>query len=96
MHSVAAQRTQSLVQVCQENAADGSVQAVELYVQLSPSFSLGDVTVLVGRNHVEITQKVPLAFRWVGELTRAVLSCGLLMPEEDLTLDVTAQMRFPS
>lgn len=54
-----------LVQVCQESAADGSVRAVELYVQLSPSFSLGDLTVLVGRNHVEITQKVQVAFRWV-------------------------------
>lgn len=65
MHSVPAQHTESLAQVSQENAADGGVQAVELYVQLSPSFSLGDLTVLVGRNHVEITQKVQLAFRWV-------------------------------
>ena len=58
---VPAERTECLMQVCQESAADGSVQAVELYVQLSPSFSLGDLTVLVGRHHVEITEQARLA-----------------------------------
>ena len=49
----------SLPQVCQNSCADGSVQAVELYVQLSPNFSMSDLRVLIGTNHVEITEKVP-------------------------------------
>jgi hypothetical protein len=82
------------VQVCQEHSADGSVQAVELYVQLSPGFSLGDLRVLVGRSHVEITEKVQLACRLIGEQSWAVLSCGLPTPDEDLTLEVTSAAEF--
>jgi hypothetical protein len=47
--------------VCQNSGADGGVQAVEVYVQLSPSFSLSDLRLLVGRNHVEVVEKVPPA-----------------------------------
>jgi hypothetical protein len=51
-------------QVCQNSCADGSVQAAEVYVQLSPKFSLSDLRVLVGCNHVEITEKVLCALHY--------------------------------
>lgn len=50
-----------LAQVCQSSHADGSVQAVEVYVQLSPDFSLSDLRLQVGRNHVEVIEKVGVA-----------------------------------
>lgn len=44
--------------MCQEATADGQVQSVEVYAQLSSDFSLSGLSVLVGQSHIEIVEKV--------------------------------------
>jgi hypothetical protein len=94
-----------ILQVCRNSSADGTVQAVELYVQLSPNFSMSDLSLLVGNHHIEVTEKVRVkgsfAKHWLpcGTQALAVASgaahCGMHTGPEPLTHDAGASLQPP-